>query len=610
MSHDASALSTLIPDSTRALPSSSPPTPAPQQASSSSSRHLSRVILRTALQKANSAVLCDSSNDVAGAIDAYTEAITLLNRVLETVEKDNDRRRLQEIHDSYSERIRLLTALSPKSEGDDPYETLNEDLPDDAKTSWLAKPAKRKYSRGNVRPSHIRRTTSTSSIDSLISIDLKNSHDLTLISPPPSARSGRTFGFARMGQRVPAQPPPGAIQPSKSTPVQTRSMVERKTKRCSNGYTDLHETPRARQGSVVSALTLNQQNNRSSTSSTSSSSSLSSAEDETPKTKPSTVQPTMALPSLVPAKNATSAVKNEEPEEGEEGEEGEDEEEDNDDEEDEEEEEAESKPQVAIRIRTSSLPKLNLIRPNSPATTPDREAAATRRTMTPVPQPKQQPQQPEPRPSMIRQGSGLGSMRKKANRLSRSSLDGLVRKEKGQPIFGLFMKDTMSPRSTASSSSSIDYFCTRHNSTTSSPLATSQHLQLILSLERSMAHGGYITQRLYIPKSIWHQPNIRLPSMDAKMAACETLIMDLSRLEKWTTLEDVVESLRLVQVLEDAVEVLQTNMSKKLKRESMVDHSSPTQYAHETKKGQTFMSWGNKLTKSVERMNAFSLTKA
>lgn len=79
-----------------------------QQSSSSSStitttsnnndaKQISKLILRSALQKANAAVQCDSTNDVLGAINAYKEAISLLERVLATVDKENDRRRLQEI---------------------------------------------------------------------------------------------------------------------------------------------------------------------------------------------------------------------------------------------------------------------------------------------------------------------------------------------------------------------------------------------------------------------------------------------------------------------------------------------------------------------------------
>lgn len=101
---------------------------------------------------------------------------------------------------------------------------------------------------------------------------------------------------------------------------------------------------------------------------------------------------------------------------------------------------------------------------------------------------------------------------------------------------------------------------------------------------------------------------------------------DLSRLEKWQQLDDLTSSLKLLETLEDAVESLNTTLSKKLKRESM-DASkqgqviSPTHVkdmpgmmVHEgsisSRKTQSFMSWGTKLSKSVERMNAFSLTKA
>lgn len=65
--------------------------------STTDSKQISKLILRSALQKANAAVQCDSTNDVLGAINAYKEAILLLERVLSTVEKENDRCRLQEI---------------------------------------------------------------------------------------------------------------------------------------------------------------------------------------------------------------------------------------------------------------------------------------------------------------------------------------------------------------------------------------------------------------------------------------------------------------------------------------------------------------------------------
>lgn len=86
MSHNA--VSTLHPSN--GTPST--PTPQPHQ----TSQRVSKAILKTAIQKANSAVVLDKANDLTGAIDAYTEAVNLLDRVLSTETRENDRQRLQE----------------------------------------------------------------------------------------------------------------------------------------------------------------------------------------------------------------------------------------------------------------------------------------------------------------------------------------------------------------------------------------------------------------------------------------------------------------------------------------------------------------------------------
>jgi hypothetical protein len=120
--------------------------------------------------------------------------------------------------------------------------------------------------------------------------------------------------------------------------------------------------------------------------------------------------------------------------------------------------------------------------------------------------------------------------------------------------------------------------------------------------------------------------------MDIKVSACESLMSDIARLENWSYLDDLLSSTRLLEHFETSVDQLQTNLSKKLKRESTLENSSntnsnssqsssssgPIQHRDSMstlsridsgKKTQSFMSWGTKLTKSVERMNAFSLTK-
>lgn len=91
----------------------------------------SKNILTIALQKAQSAVLLDGSNNVAEAILAYKQAVRLLQEVMERVSpktssasrsnrkvhREEERRRLKVIHDTYAERIRLLSMIySPNTD--------------------------------------------------------------------------------------------------------------------------------------------------------------------------------------------------------------------------------------------------------------------------------------------------------------------------------------------------------------------------------------------------------------------------------------------------------------------------------------------------------------
>lgn len=83
----------------------------------------SKNVLTIALAKAQSAVAYDSSNSVAEAIEAYTQAVRLLQEVMERIapksgskkksSREEERRRLKVIHDTYTDRIRLLSVLHP-----------------------------------------------------------------------------------------------------------------------------------------------------------------------------------------------------------------------------------------------------------------------------------------------------------------------------------------------------------------------------------------------------------------------------------------------------------------------------------------------------------------
>jgi MIT (microtubule interacting and transport) domain len=56
-----------------------------------------KALLRSALQKAHVAVLADQEKNNAAALEAYTEALLLLDQVLISVDRDEDKMRIQQI---------------------------------------------------------------------------------------------------------------------------------------------------------------------------------------------------------------------------------------------------------------------------------------------------------------------------------------------------------------------------------------------------------------------------------------------------------------------------------------------------------------------------------
>lgn len=91
----------------------------------------SKNVLTIALAKAQSAVQYDSSNSVPEAIHSYNQAVRLLQEVMQRIAprpsstrkttREEERRRLKVIHDTYADRIRLLSMIYGKeSEVDQP----------------------------------------------------------------------------------------------------------------------------------------------------------------------------------------------------------------------------------------------------------------------------------------------------------------------------------------------------------------------------------------------------------------------------------------------------------------------------------------------------------
>ncbi|OBZ88049.1 hypothetical protein A0J61_03900 [Choanephora cucurbitarum] len=523
----------------------------PQPSSSSEDqKQMSKLILKTALQKANVAVQCDSKNDIIGAIDAYQEAIDLLEQVLVTVDKPNDRLRLQEIYDSYSERVQLLTSITQKitAINHTDYEEPDSPIITNSNNLWQD---------NNQLSSAITRTR------------LVSEKELTNIPVSlPNTPQSQTFGKYVNGQ---------------TTPV-------------SSNFHDASTKLR--------------------------SCSISSADSEFSDENSTCEQPSMALPSLRKKEDKTSK----------------------------------SKP--TCRARTTSLPKhsLGMQRSSSISTVESAGSYASPSIDYSIEEEeeeykmtidKQSAEQGSKHPISINTSQpaiasrpfvvDLGSLRRRAtNRVSadtsveRSNSIKTVDSPASASTFSFFMKDSYHQGDEISS-----YHSNQRGSVDSCE-PDGDYLSLLLILEKSMIEGAHMTHRLYIPKNLWLQPSIKLPSMDIKVSACETISNEITRLEKWSHLDDLKSSIKILEQLENSVDQLQITLAKKLKSESLNSEvpSSPlysgssaassqasvyslqsqsstttVNRTESTKKGQSFMSWGNKLTKSVERMNAFSLTK-
>ncbi|KAN0063058.1 hypothetical protein ACQY0O_004221 [Thecaphora frezii] len=103
----------------------------------------SKNVLTIALQKAQSAVQLDGANHVAEAISAYRQAVRLLDEVMARIapkpgrksrpSREEERRRLRVIHDTYADRIRLLSLICAPEDsaemldgGDSSYDVLQD----------------------------------------------------------------------------------------------------------------------------------------------------------------------------------------------------------------------------------------------------------------------------------------------------------------------------------------------------------------------------------------------------------------------------------------------------------------------------------------------------
>lgn len=89
-----------------------------------------------------------------------------------------------------------------------------------------------------------------------------------------------------------------------------------------------------------------------------------------------------------------------------------------------------------------------------------------------------------------------------------------------------------------------------------------------------MLGGGFVTKRMYVPRSIWYQSLVRLPAADTKISACQALVAILTKMAKINMLvaagggpEGDVERMTVLKELdslEAAAHQAQIKLSKKL----------------------------------------------
>ena len=96
-------------------------------------------------------------------------------------------------------------------------------------------------------------------------------------------------------------------------------------------------------------------------------------------------------------------------------------------------------------------------------------------------------------------------------------------------------------------------------------LALLRPFWLLRCIYQTIAHprGGYISNRLFIPRDIWQVKNVKLKNVEEKMSTCDFLTSALLKLAKVDTL-DATAVLEEMQFFENVMDQAQMGLSKKL----------------------------------------------
>ncbi|KAI9006552.1 hypothetical protein CLU79DRAFT_570268 [Phycomyces nitens] len=129
---------------------------------------------------------------------------------------------------------------------------------------------------------------------------------------------------------------------------------------------------------------------------------------------------------------------------------------------------------------------------------------------------------------------------------------------------------------------------------------------LIKRLQKSIEYGGYITATIHAPKQLWYQSNVRLPEVSAKVTACKLLVPVFKSMETRRHVSPV-DAYTELSGFEHTLRHIKYSFAKKL---GIIEHTPPEVASDDasipglnsSRRSQTIVSWGNKISKSVERM--------
>ncbi|KAK5666492.1 hypothetical protein QVD99_006566 [Batrachochytrium dendrobatidis] len=148
-------------------------------------------------------------------------------------------------------------------------------------------------------------------------------------------------------------------------------------------------------------------------------------------------------------------------------------------------------------------------------------------------------------------------------------------------------------------------------------------LQIMQRLAKSMSHGGFLTNHLYVPSDVWTQPRGKIAFIDMKCNTFNQLFVPLDRLRAAQQNDPEISSIsnfnKAVEEYEFAIDVVRTQLLKKLKYLSSDDDGRSSSMfldshaSHSTLDPSTtqpnpsrdrLLSWSHKFQKSLEKFKS------